>query len=519
MINKELGIDYQYQNFIQWSHKLEARKARINQPKQQGKKPLYIENTQTTAYQIYKDRPIDFAQHVLGVKLHEGQKKFFLSSLKNNKNILVPSNQWGKTFLIAIKHIYLCYYKIGVPDEVQDKVIYETLNLSPKLRQVRAFYGYILQILQDQVWWKENGKLVTNECKIKDFLVAPKQPPNTNQLSQIPIKFSNGSKISAASTGGDLGGGLAGGQFPYISYDECPLSHNLREELGARIMSRLIKFNGSLDLIGTPDCLSDSFIYYQQLVDQGIKQKNGWKTQIGKLDDNIFISKLNRDGIKRSLKQTDPEKYRQVVYGEFVKGGSLLFRPNVIKNMWSEELSKTQYEPGKWISKEPGINRSYVLGVDWAMAGDYTVMIMMDYTDDVWEIVAWNYYRGGDRTPQEQYIDFLTLKNKYNAEAILDTNGLGGKLIESEFKDEPGMHGFNFGPGRKAGFIGTLKKALTWNSEGRVKCAYWKEMEEELGGYKIDDIKIRQDIVMALGLCTYHVDKDEELPDAVTYGF
>ena len=284
-------------------------------------------------------------------------------------------------------------------------------------------------------------------------------------------------------------------------------------------MSRLIKFNGSLDLIGTPDCLSDSFIYYQQLVDQGIKQKNGWKTQIGKLDDNIFISKLNRDGIKRSLKQTDPEKYRQVVYGEFVKGGSLLFRPNVIKNMWSEELSKTQYEPGKWISKEPGINRSYVLGVDWAMAGDYTVMIMMDYTDDVWEIVAWNYYRGGDRTPQEQYIDFLTLKNKYNAEAILDTNGLGGKLIESEFKDEPGMHGFNFGPGRKAGFIGTLKKALTWNSEGRVKCAYWKEMEEELGGYKIDDIKIRQDIVMALGLCTYHVDKDEELPDAVTYGF
>src|SRR3990170_6752864 len=46
-----------------------------------------------------------FAENVLGMQVHDGQKFWFRESTKAI-NVLKPANQWGKTTAEAIKHIY-----------------------------------------------------------------------------------------------------------------------------------------------------------------------------------------------------------------------------------------------------------------------------------------------------------------------------------------------------------------------------------------------------------------------------
>lgn len=523
-VNQKVEPQLSYPAFYNWV----LTKRRDNEDPTKGTIPTRKEKVQRKEFEQYRDDPVGFAREVLKIELHEGQQRWLRESVKNQgkRTILVPSNRWGKTVVLAVKHIYCCYYKLGMeelPEDLRELLTYETAALSPKLRQVRSMYGYVLQILQGRMWWKDvDGKVQVNrDCQLKDFLVSPTAVPTTNQLSQTPIKFKNGSQIQVGSTGQDLGGGLAGAEFFYMSYDECSLSNYLKEEITTRLMSRLITTNGALDLVGTPDNISDSLLYYQSLVDKGLKGEDGWVTITGMLDDNTFIPEELREKTKERLRQTDPILYRQVVFGEFIKGGSLVFKPQIVKRLWDEKMEvidDPNLDGGKLI-QEPQAGHNYVFGVDWAIANDFTVMVVLDYTDELWKLAYFYRIKGSDKPPQQQFMDLLYLKQRYNnADVMMDTNGLGGKLIESEFRDEPGFHGFNFGPGKKAGFIGTLQKFLYWNSgEGRIRTGYLPELEEELGVYQLNDTKLRQDTVMALGLATWFLDKQEELPEAVDY--
>ncbi len=465
-----------------------------------------------------------FAKELLGITLHEGQKKWLKESTKEGrkKNVLVPGNQFGKTFVTTIKHLWYCYYRIGMKKGYEGT--YETLNISPHLRQVKNMYEYVLQILQGRIFWEENGKIIHNNCQIKDFLVGPKEIPHFTNMSYTPIKFKNGARMYCASTGGDQGAGLAGGQFAYISYDECALSHHLQDELPARIMSRLIKYGIALDLVGTPDAESESSMYYQRLVDKGFKGEDGWYAQAGMLDDNIFISKKQRDEIKKEIKTLDLQKYNQVVLGQFIKKGGAIFPADIVANIFDKSLGKKEdYQRSNdiYIFEKPRMGRQYIIGCDWAVASDYTVFCVLDYTlPTLWLIVAWYRVKGIEKPPTEQYLDLINLKNLYSADIMMDTNGLGGKIIESDLR-ELGAEGFNFGPGRKAGFIQNLKKALfAFDGKGKIRAPLIPELEEELACYNLkNESKLRTDCVMSLGLCTWFCEEEEELPEAMDFMF
>lgn len=452
--------------------------------------------------------PAFFSEHFLGITLLPWQKKWIKNSLNNSKNILVPANQVGKTFMTAIKHIYLNFYKIGMPATYgtsrlirEDKSIeYLTLNLSPILKQARKLYKYIIDILQGRLLIMEEGQAMrVNECIIKEFLVKPKYVPNQNQVSSTPIQFSNGSNLWVASTGQDQASGLAGEQFNFISYDECCLSHHLQEELPGRIQSRLIKYGGNLDLIGTPDNKSPSRGYYLQITKKGLSGIEGWYAQKGKLDDNKYIPEANRKKIKQDIKSTDPVLYGQVIYGRFIEGTSATFLPYTLRRFFSEDLELEGPRP----------NHNYVIGVDWAMANDYTCMIVIDYTKCPYQIVHFLRYRGNEKGPSDQYTDLMDLKCRYNdAEVIMDTSSMGGKIIEHDLADI-GAFGYNFGPGRKKGFIQNMKKYF-YSGEQKLVSPYIESLEEELSIYDVDDKKLKQDSVMALGLCLYWLDVEME---------
>ncbi|MBT9151001.1 MAG: hypothetical protein DDT40_01182 [candidate division WS2 bacterium] len=150
------------------------------------------------------------------------------------------------TVLTAIKHLWFNYYKIGLDLEYAliDTAHYQTLNISPHSRQARQCYNYVKEILDERFIIHEEDKKRVNKLHplMKDFLIG-----ENSTLGEL--RFRNKSVFYTVSTGQDQAASLAGAQFGFASYDEAGQSLHLENELGAKIMSRLIKYGVGLDLI------------------------------------------------------------------------------------------------------------------------------------------------------------------------------------------------------------------------------------------------------------------------------
>lgn len=451
-----------------------------------------------------KSDPVIFARGVLGIDLNVVQEQWLRESIKpgRKKNILVPANRVGKSVACAVKHLWHAFYKpqlkeLGYSPEQIVEAKYPTLNVSPNLNQVRVMFNYMVQILKSEFMWvDEDGTGHKNECKIEWFLDKVINNPH-------PIlMFKNNSIFSGRTLHDDMGRGLAGSEYAYISYDECPLSYHLKDEMG-NLMSRLITLRGTLDLVGTPDANSQSSQYYMHIVKKGIAEKEGWFAMKGKLDDNKFLSEQTRDEAKKMLLQTDPEKYRQIVFGEFTEAGAGYFSVNQVENMFRDGV--------KWSQAYPDHN--YVLACDWAVTkNDYTVFIVVDYTKKPFRIVHITRFQGNEFKPDEQYSIARKLQMDYNADVIVDSTGLGGAIIKEALSDIVN-HAFNFGgsAGMKQEMLLALKEQL---SRGDIICPYDAQLAEELGTYKEDDKRLTQDMVMALGMAAWYIkDNYTELTD------
>ena len=336
-----------------------------------------------TALMIARGRkdPILFGQEMLGLQFHDSQKIWLWITTKTQirkavelaikeeiqlpliedyktaldidaivkifenhdflKNVLCPSNRFGKTFVTAVKHCWYNFYKIGMhgdPKQIRT-ARYSTLNISPHSLQVDAAYRYIIDIFQDKFvyWW--DGKRVRNNCRIKSFLKSYKQ-------QKREILFTNNAYVKGVPTGEDQASSLAGTQFFYISYDEAPQSLHLRDELPAKIQSRLIDSGGPMDIIGTPEVDKPSHAFYFRIVKKGLKIEDGFFTLLGTLMNNVFIRDEEKNKVLQSIRETDEEKYRQVAFGDFISTGAKLFPTPVIEQMFVGDLQPQGPEPG-----------------------------------------------------------------------------------------------------------------------------------------------------------------------------
>ena len=118
-----------------------------------------------------EEDPIFFAEYFLGLHLNPFQKRFLLTLVKYNQILSVTANQVGKTVAIAISHIWWNFYKKGFSGnpELIEKAHFETLNLSPILRQSKEAFRYIEEILHSNFSWEEGGERYINDCKIQWF--------------------------------------------------------------------------------------------------------------------------------------------------------------------------------------------------------------------------------------------------------------------------------------------------------------------------------------------------------------
>ena len=263
---------------------------------------------------------------------------------------------------------------------------------------------------------------------MREFLVG-------DNVNLGELRFANKSVMYSVPTGQDQASSLAGAQFGYISYDECSQSLHLKSELGAKILSRLIKYGVCLDLIATPEVDSNSHQYYLHIVRLGLRGAQGWWSLTGMgMDDNRFISKAQRERAKASLLATDKKRYRQVVKGEFITSGKRFFDSSEIENLWKLGGKKNVVNGGK-----------YILIADWGMAdtGDKSVFIVFDYTNfhinGKIRLVNHEEIQGG--SPQMQFSLLRTLYEQYTwydedgttahfPIFVMDAEALGGVVIK-----------------------------------------------------------------------------------------
>lgn len=428
-------------------------------------------------------------------------------------NISAIGNQSGKTVGIAIKHIWMNRYKIGMELDANliNSAHYSTLNISPHSRQTKACFAHVEDILGEKFIIDEEGKKRLNVLSplMKEFLVG-----SNSNLGEH--RFANKSIMYSVPTGADQASSLAGAQFGYISYDECSQSLHLKEELGAKILSRLIKYGVCLDLIATPEVDSPSHQYYMHIVRMGMKGQQGWWSLTGMgMDDNKFIPKAQKERAKATLLATDKKRYRQVVSGEFITSGKRFFDSAEIENLWKL--------PGKRDCKHGG---KYLLVADWGMSdsGDESVFVVLDFTnfhvDQKIDLVNHESIKGG--SPQMQFALLRTLYDQYTwydedgvtahyPTFVTDAQGLGGIVIKKllsllrprsfEIDKDEALFILKNAMSKGRDYIESEVDGaiLEKNPDyGTIRSYYIDELSEQAGSYHIEDKKLTTDFVMAL---------------------
>lgn len=501
-----------------------------------------------------RNDPVVFGEKLLGLRFHAKQKIWLWLTTKTQidkayelagiinyplpdksialtheflKNILCPSNRFGKTFVTAVKHVWYNFYKIGMSGEPKNIALarYQTLNLSPHSMQVDALYRYIVDFFQETFVYEWDGKKVRNVCRIKEFMLDHLQVKRE-------VVFANNSMVKGAPTGDDQASSIAGTNFYYISYDEAPQSIHLRSELPAKILSRLIDSGGPLDLIGTPEVDKPSHQYYSRVVKFGLTFKEGWFTLLGSLDENEFIPDEQKNRSLEAIRTTDPEKYRQVRFGEFISSGSKLFPPVVIEKLWEGR------------PEAPKDGHKYLQVTDWGFSdtGDPTLIYIFDYTplvlskDEFIEmygpgkvprakVVFRERIKGG--SPYEALARSRILQEEYNdTEFLHDANSMGGVMLKKMLRELKVRHIHDFittDRASKEEMLFLTARAMSWGRKtdrddegrviektddfGKIRSFLIPELEEQLGTYKVDDKKLEQDEVMCFCMGVWFIEK------------
>lgn len=463
---------------------------------------------------------IFFAEELLGMKLHKGQKRYLrakaqdmLTGRKTKIWNLVPGNRYGKSVTIAILHIWHLTYKIGLTrgdGNALGRASYMTANLSPHSETTKPVFDVIKDIMNSSFVIKERGKPArANQCKL-GFLID-----NAHIRNQPPfyIPFTNRGEILFRSTGEDKGDSIQGKSFGYISYDEGGRSKHLEYEMNSNIIPRLGDLGGWLDLVSTPDQKSPSILFHMDLFEKGMRREPGYFSQEGSAEENEF---LPEDYVETTLRlyAGDPI-LEQVLYGKFVFSGDAFYQgPDILLAKTDELNLGLAYEAG----------RSYIVAVDTAMGEDeqvYTVIREPKGDETQWKLVRQLSSKGNAKSPDVHMADFVALVGQYhrgnNMKLIVEAwNGESGRFCLDlpynlqvltttygswTFPGRPKtINGRNPKNVKKADILLALRKMLANHT---IQIPNESTLVKQLSIYREDDSNIPTDRVISLALAAW----------------
>lgn len=340
--------------------------------------------------------PVLFLNTLSPKKPHPGQVRW-LREATQPINVLVPGNRWGKSTVIAMKHIWHCVFKVG--QTRQDRLNfepYETISVAMSADQAFIVFREAKRLLQHPA--------------LRPLVASFRSSPFPH------IVFTNGSVMHCRSAHDD-GKYIDGHKYSFLSIDEAGWISNLRHLMTNVILMRLAG-GGSVDLIGTPKGFGDLYFYFER----GQRGVDGYYSQRGSIYDNPH---LPEDDIKmrdRLLASADPRVREQVLFGEFVDFTGLAFTRDQRDNAFDPAMPHhVPYQEG----------HRYVVAWDLGRTTDFTVGIVLDITERPWRLVS--YTRLNRVAWEEIYATIGRVAQEYKIRwSVIDATGPQGDVIEEE---------------------------------------------------------------------------------------
>lgn len=440
-----------------------------------------------------------FARTFLPKKPHNGQQTW-LSNSTASINTLVPGNRWGKSVIIAEKHIWKCIFKVGIKVKTRTEwkqAEYETISVAMSADQAAIVFKEAKKLLKDS--------------PLRVLVKAMRSTPFPH------IVFANGSVMHCRSAHDD-GKYIDGHAYRYLSIDEAGWIPNLKSLMTNVIVMRLAG-GGEIDLIGTPKGFNDLYFYYER----GQRGVTGYYSQRGSIYDNPYLPREDIEMRDRLLMSADPKIRRQVLEGEFVDFTGLAFTRDQRDNAFDPALPHYQpYVDG----------HRYMIAFDLGRQTDFTVGCVLDITVKPWTLVS--YTRLNKVAWEEIYATIDRVTKEYHAKfARIDATGPGGDVIEEEMtKRKIAVDPFKTSTrASKLDIINGLQAALDENRQvtgisetiddngsvirhpilegpgeghwGVLRLPCISQLMDEMGIYSLDDKNIAYtDSVMSLALVT-----------------
>lgn len=471
--------------------------------------------------------PIYFTNEFLGVPLHEGQIRYFHEAQKAIVNgdeplirrfVLSCANRWGKSTMISCLQLWYLFYKFGIRATGDEwfNIEYRTANIAPYSTLTEPVFKTMKAIMTGTFPLpNDEGKLVTNKCRIEAFFL----PDKTLNTPPYKLFFANNSYIEHLSLQGGKGDNLQGKPYGIITYDEASRSDHLQVELDNSVLGRLLDWTAPLHLLSTPDSDSASLLYYKQLYDEGLVGLNSSYTQTGEIYENTFFTPRQIKEQEDMLKNNPLRD--QMLKGEFIFGSNNIFHGQDIIDALDTSLDDgVRYEEG----------HKYTIGIDTAIGSDEMVYVVIDYTTKPLRLVRLMAAKGNSKSPQMHLNDLLMLVGEYqrigddgqsNVHLMLET--FNGESVRFFHDLPPSVQSYTECYGawqpaavhvetdnpipksrnevKKADIIINLKKLFSAHDVKLPKRDYITT--QQLSIYKEDDRKLKNDRVIAIALACY----------------
>ncbi len=494
--------------------------------------------------EIIKTRNIEeFALRVLGIPFHEGHVYWINNSTKII-NILKPANQWGKTTIEAVKHIYhaVCKPKLdrfNPSFETWINTRYQTLNFGKTYEVAKGVMEAVIDITNGN-YMLGNGQF--NKSMLQDWAIT--QVLDTPKLPKI--KWFNKSETLIRSYDG-LGTSFKRMKLAFISGDECGDIPELQLFLNGTLLPRISFFRGNIDLVGTSQ---PKGLEYEQIAEIAEKDvmENGKDSYYFILSYNsneamasVYVNKfMPSDFLEKIESVADPEMRKQIIYGQYVDYSKHLYTWDEVNNMFRKDIP---YNAETGLSEVPIEGEYYVFSTDMAASEDETSCTCLRYNirktlpDGTFrmfpaKIVFHKAWKGNVYPLSLQYemiIDyFMKFKtaSPLRTKFLYDAGSLGGKNAEQAFRK---LNGVPFPPkGRsyaeiKAEMFGKVKFVLGKGREFEIgadgklidKNPEWggirassqlKELKRQLEVASVDDKKLKNDQFTSLGMAIHYIE-------------
>ena len=475
-----------------------------------------------------------FAKHICGLPIeeHRGQVRWLTNST-HRINILRPGNKWGKSLVGGIKHLYHAYLKWNMwgmyrTYQEWEQIKYDTLNFGPGYEQAREIPRMARDIAEGNVFLPPQFQErwgSTNRSLLKDWFITNDK---VDAINMPYLGFSNGSRLLIRSYD-EMGAAFKMKGIAYVSGDEVADINELWAFTNGTLLPRGVAYrNFSIDYYGTPQPDGFDYIRMIEMAEDEMKREDWkdsgmWYVQRGSMFENPF---LNRETVEAIEKISDPEMRRQIIGGEYVDSGTKYFGFDRIQNAVDSTIVQSKALPG----------RRYVVSCDFAggesATADFTVIMVIDCTDEPYKVVRLERFKGGDVPIPMQYklVEdiFLGFKNDaLECRLVIDSSALGGMNAKAFLRHlNPITYSVN--PTLKAEMLATLKISLDGGQSdkfkrnlevqsdgtsvertkpwGLIRIPNFPPLITELQNYKVNDAKIRTDCVMTLAQGIHYIE-------------